>query len=41
MTEKMKQTRDYFDPDDDLYDDEDTQKDKYLTFQLAREQYGI
>ena len=29
------------DPDDDLYEDEDTQKDKYLTFQLAREHYGI
>jgi purine-binding chemotaxis protein CheW len=28
--------------DDDLYDgDEDTQKDKYLTFHLANEDYGI
>ncbi|PLX48368.1 MAG: chemotaxis protein CheW [Desulfobulbaceae bacterium] len=27
--------------DDDLYDDEDTQKDKYLTFHLAGEDYGI
>jgi purine-binding chemotaxis protein CheW len=41
MTEQAKQAKDYFDPDDDLYDDEDTQKDKYLTFQLAREHYGI
>ncbi|MCB2183621.1 MAG: chemotaxis protein CheW [Desulfobulbaceae bacterium] len=30
------------DEDDDLYDDdEDTQKDKYLTFRLAGEDYGI
>ncbi|HIJ79078.1 MAG: chemotaxis protein CheW [Desulfobulbaceae bacterium] len=27
--------------DDELYDDEDTQKDKYLTFHLAGEDYGI
>ena len=27
--------------DDDLYDDEDTQKDKFLTFHLAGEDYGI
>jgi purine-binding chemotaxis protein CheW len=27
--------------DDDFYDDEDTQKDKYLTFHLAGEDYGI
>ena len=27
--------------DDDLFDDEDTQKDKYLTFHLANEDYGI
>ncbi|MDH3394514.1 MAG: chemotaxis protein CheW [Desulfobulbaceae bacterium] len=27
--------------DDDLYDDEDTQKDKYLTFHLAGEDYGL
>ncbi len=27
--------------DDDLYDEEDTQKDKYLTFHLAGEDYGI
>ncbi|MDY6851236.1 MAG: chemotaxis protein CheW [Thermodesulfobacteriota bacterium] len=29
--------------DDDLYDeeDEDTQKDKYLTFQLGGEEYGV
>ena len=42
MTEPTKQTRDYIAPDDDLFDDEeDTQKDKYLTFQVAREHYGI
>lgn len=27
--------------DDELYDEEDTQKDKYLTFNLAGEDYGI
>ncbi|HIJ79792.1 MAG TPA: purine-binding chemotaxis protein CheW [Deltaproteobacteria bacterium] len=27
--------------DEELYDDEDTQKDKYLTFHLAGEDYGI
>ena len=27
--------------EDDLYDDEDTMKDKYLTFHLAGEDYGI
>ncbi len=27
--------------DDDLYDDEDTQKDKYLTFHIGTEDYGI
>jgi len=27
--------------DDDFYDDEDTQKDKYLTFKVAEEDYGI
>ncbi len=27
--------------EDDLYDDEDTQKDKFLTFHLANEDYGI
>ena len=27
--------------DDDLYDDEDTMKDKYLTFHLAGEDYGL
>jgi len=41
MTELAKQAREFLDPDDDLYDDEDTQKDKYLTFNLAREDYGI
>ena len=30
-----------FDSDDDLFDDEDTQKDKYLTFRIANEDYGI
>ncbi len=29
------------DLDDDLYDDEDTQKDKYLTFHVNGEDYGI
>ncbi|MFC1513125.1 chemotaxis protein CheW [Thermodesulfobacteriota bacterium] len=29
------------DMEDDLYDDEDTMKDKYLTFHLAGEDYGI
>ncbi|MDH3392416.1 MAG: chemotaxis protein CheW [Desulfobulbaceae bacterium] len=27
--------------EDDLYEDEDTQKDKYLTFHLAGEDYGL
>jgi len=27
--------------EDDLYDDEDTMKDKYLTFHLAGEDYGL
>lgn len=27
--------------DEDLYDEEDTQKDKYLTFHLSGEDYGI
>ncbi|MCK5194899.1 MAG: chemotaxis protein CheW, partial [Desulfobulbaceae bacterium] len=27
--------------DDDLYDDQDTMKDRYLTFHLAGEDYGI
>ena len=29
------------DMEDDLYEDEDTMKDKYLTFHLAGEDYGI
>ena len=29
------------DLDDDLFEDEDTQKDKYLTFHLANEDFGI
>ena len=29
------------DMEDDLYDDEDTMKDKYLTFHLAGEDYGL
>jgi purine-binding chemotaxis protein CheW len=38
MAEKFKET----DLDDDLYDeDEDSQKDKYLTFHLGAEDYGI
>jgi len=30
-----------YEMDDDIYDDEDTQKDKYLTFRLANEEFGI
>ncbi len=30
-----------YEMDDDLYDDEDTQKDKYLTFHIGTEDYGI
>jgi len=30
-----------YEMDDDLYDDEDTQKDKYLTFYIGTEDYGI
>ena len=30
-----------YDLDDDLYEDEDTQKDKYLTFHIGTEDYGI
>ena len=37
----MSSSRDTFDLDDDLFDDEDTQKDKYLTFRIASEDYGI
>lgn len=38
MAQNMRETA----LDDDLYDDdEDTQKDKYLTFHLAGENYGI
>ena len=37
----MSSSRDAFDFDDDLFDDEDTQKDKYLTFRIASEDYGI
>jgi purine-binding chemotaxis protein CheW len=41
MQEREKQAQNIFDPDEDLYDEEDTQKDKYLTFQLSKENYGI
>jgi len=38
----MNASQDAFDlDDDDLFDDEDTQKDKYLTFRIATEDYGI
>lgn len=37
----MSESQNVFDPDDDLYDDEDTQKDKYLTFRIGSEDYGI
>ena len=39
----MTETRsgNHFDPDDHLMGMEDTQKDKFLTFRLAREDYGI
>ncbi len=39
----MEATKERIDLDTDLYDelDEDTQKDKYLSFQLASEDYGI
>jgi len=37
----MSSSQNAFDPDDDLYDDEDTQKDKYLTFHIGTEDYGI
>ncbi|MDX1776619.1 MAG: chemotaxis protein CheW [Desulfobulbales bacterium] len=30
-----------YEPDDDLFEDEDTQKDKYLTFSIGSEDYGI
>ena len=37
----MSLSQDAYDLDDDLFDDEDTQKDKYLTFRIASEDYGI
>ena len=37
----MSSDQNAFDVDDDLFDDEDTQKDKYLTFHIASEDYGI
>lgn len=37
----MSFSQDAYDLDDDLFDDEDTQKDKYLTFRIASEDYGI
>ncbi len=37
----MSSNQDPFDFDDDLFDDEDTQKDRYLTFRIASEDYGI
>jgi len=38
---RMNASQNTLDPDDDLFDDEDTQKDKYLTFRIANEDYGI
>ncbi len=37
----MSSNQDAFDLDDVLFDDEDTQKDRYLTFRIAKEDYGI
>ena len=37
----MSLSQNAYDIDDDLFDDEDTQKDKYLTFRIASEDYGI
>ena len=37
----MSLSQNAYDLDDDLFDDEDTQKDKYLTFRIASEDYGI
>lgn len=37
----MNASQNVFDPDDELFEDEDTQKDKYLTFRIGREDYGI
>lgn len=37
----MPETEQDSEMEDDLYDDEDTQKDKYLTFHLAGEDYGL
>jgi purine-binding chemotaxis protein CheW len=37
----MNASRNAFDPDDDIFEDEDTQKDKYLTFHIGTEDYGI
>ena len=37
----MSLSQNAYDFDDDLFDDEDTQKDKYLTFRIASEDYGI
>jgi purine-binding chemotaxis protein CheW len=37
----MEESQNPYDLDDDLYDDEDTQKDKYLTFHIGSEDYGI
>lgn len=41
MSEETRKAKETDVLDDDLYDDEDTQKDKYLTFHLAGEDYGI
>jgi len=41
MEKTMKKSSLQDELDDDLFEDEDTQKDKYLTFHLANEDYGI
>jgi purine-binding chemotaxis protein CheW len=42
MADANKKTRNRLELEDDLYDEhEDTQKDKYLAFNLDREDYGI
>jgi purine-binding chemotaxis protein CheW len=37
----METSQNPYELDEDLYDDEDTQKDKYLTFHIGTEDYGI
>ena len=37
----MKEEQTMIDQEEDLFEDEDSQKDKYLTFHLAGEDYGV